>query len=163
MSMIGVRDMSVLEEAPYERRPIQTYVMEMNWEMVREAINRELARDGQVYYVYNRVKDIDQDYGTDSKACARCKCCLCTMVKCQSVKLEQIMMDFVNGDIDVLVSTTIIETGLNIPNVNTIIIHDSDRYGTCTAVSAKRTCRPFKPHCLCFYHVSAKQDFKRRG
>ena len=60
MSMIGVRDMSVLEEAPYERRPIQTYVMEMNWEMVREAINRELARDGQVYYVYNRVKDIDQ-------------------------------------------------------------------------------------------------------
>ena len=159
MSMIGVRDMSVLEEAPYERRPIQTYVMEMNWEMVREAINRELARDGQVYYVYNRVKDIDQITAQIAKLVPDANVAF-AHGQMSERQLEQIMMDFVNGDIDVLVSTTIIETGLNIPNVNTIIIHDSDRYGL---VSAKRTCRPFKPHCLCFYNVSAKQDFKRRG
>ena len=83
MSMIGVRDMSVLEEAPYERRPIQTYVMEMNWEMVREAINRELARDGQVYYVYNRVKDIDQITAQIAKLVPDAKLPL-RMVKCQS-------------------------------------------------------------------------------
>lgn len=128
MSMIGVRDMSVLEEAPYDRRPIQTYVMEMNWEMVREAMNRELARDGQVYYVYNRVKDIDQVAAQIAKLVpdARVEYAHGQMSERQ---LEQIMMDFVNGDIDVLVSTTIIETGLDIPNVNTIIIHDADRYG----------------------------------
>ena len=126
MSMIGVRDMSVLEEAPYERRPIQTYVMEMNWEMVREAINRELARDGQVYYVYNRVKD--QITAQIAKLVPDANVAF-AHGQMSERQLEQIMMDFVNGDIDVLVSTTIIETGLNIPNVNTIIIHDSDRYG----------------------------------
>lgn len=128
MSMIGVRDMSVLEEAPYERRPIQTYVMEMNWEMVREAMNRELARDGQVYYVYNRVKDIDQITAQIAKLVPDATVAF-AHGQMSERHLEQIMMDFVNGDIDVLVSTTIIETGLNIPNVNTIIIHDSDRYG----------------------------------
>ena len=128
MSMIGVRDMSVLEEAPYERRPIQTYVMEMNMEMVREAINRELARDGQVYYVYNRVKDIEQITAQIAKLVPDATVAF-AHGQMSERHLEQIMMDFVNGDIDVLVSTTIIETGLNIPNVNTIIIHDSDRYG----------------------------------
>lgn len=128
MSMIGVRDMSVLEEAPYERRPIQTYVMEMNLEMVREAINRELARDGQVYYVYNRVKDIEQITAQIAKLVPEATVAF-AHGQMSERHLEQIMMDFVNGDIDVLVSTTIIETGLNIPNVNTIIIHDSDRYG----------------------------------
>ena len=103
MSMIGVRDMSVLEEAPYERRPIQTYVMEMNWEMVREAINRELARDGQVYYVYNRVKDIDQITAQIAKLVPDANVAL-AHGQMSERQLEQIMMDFVNGDIDVLVS-----------------------------------------------------------
>ena len=106
--------MSVLEEAPYERRPIQTYVMEMNWEMVREAINRELARDGQVYYVYNRVKDIDQITAQIAKLVPDANVAF-AHGQMSERQLEQIMMDFVNGDIDVLVSTTIIETGLNIP------------------------------------------------
>lgn len=128
MSLIGVRDMSVLEEAPYERRPIQTYVMEMNWEMVREAMNRELARDGQIYYVYNRVKDIDQVAAEIAKLVPDANVAY-AHGQMEERQLEQIMMDFVNGDIDVLVSTTIIETGLDIPNVNTIIIHDADRYG----------------------------------
>ena len=128
MSMIGVRDMSVLEEAPSERRPIQTYVMELNWEMVREAINRELARDGQVYYVYNRVKDIDQITSAIAKLVPDANVAF-AHGQMSERQMERIMTDFINGEIDVLVSTTIIETGLDIPNVNTIIIHDADRYG----------------------------------
>ena len=128
MSLIGIRDMSVLEEPPVDRLPIQTYVMEYNDEMVREAIHRELARNGQVYYVYNRVNNIDEITAH-----------IASLVPDAHVEfahgqmheheLERIMLDFVNGDIDVLVSTTIIETGLDIPNANTIIIHDADRLG----------------------------------
>ena len=128
MSLIGIRDMSLLEEAPQERRPIQTYVMEMNWEMVREAINRELARDGQVYYVYNRVKDIAQIAAQVQELVPEARVAYAHGQMSERM-LEQIMMDFVAGEIDILVSTTIIETGLDIPNVNTIVIHDADRYG----------------------------------
>lgn len=128
MSLIGIRDMSVLEEAPSDRRPIQTYVMEMNWEMVREAINRELARQGQVYYVYNRVKDIEQTAAKIQSLVPDARV-VYAHGKMPERQMEQVMMDFVNGDIDVLVSTTIIETGLDIPNVNTIIIQDADRFG----------------------------------
>ena len=128
MSLTGIRDMSVLDEAPQDRRPIQTYVMEMNWEMVREAINRELARDGQVYYVYNRVKEIDQVAARISELVPDAVVAY-AHGQMNERQMEQIMMDFVNGEIDVLVSTTIIETGLDIPNVNTIVIHDADRYG----------------------------------
>ena len=128
MSLIGIRDMSVLEEAPNDRMPIQTYVMEYNDEMVREAIERECQRQGQVYYVYNRVEDI-------AEVAARIQ----RLVPDVSVEyahgqmkeheLERIMFDFINGDIDVLVSTTIIETGLDISNANTMIIHDADCLG----------------------------------
>ena len=102
--------------------------MEMNWEMVREAINRELARDGQVYYVYNRVKDIAQIADQVQALVPDARVAYAHGQMSERV-LEQIMMDFVAGDIDILVSTTIIETGLDIPNVNTIVIHDADRYG----------------------------------
>ena len=128
MSLIGIRDMSVLEEAPMDRIPIQTYVMEYNDEMVREAIQRELSREGQVYYVYNKVKDIEEI--TDR---------IQSLVPEASVtyahgqmsehQLEKIMYDFINGEIDVLVSTTIIETGLDISNANTMIIHEADKLG----------------------------------
>ena len=128
MSLIGVRDMSVLEEAPSERHPIQTYVMEYNPEMVREAINRELAREGQVYYVYNRVQDIADMAGKIAKLVPEANVAF-AHGQMRERELERIMLDFINGEIDVLVSTTIIETGLDISNVNTIIIHDADRYG----------------------------------
>ena len=128
MSLIGVRDMSVLEEAPHERQPIQTYVMEHNFEMVREAINRELARNGQVYYVYNQVKDIDEMANQIAKLVPHANVAF-AHGQMSERELETIMLDFINGDIDVLVSTTIIETGLDISNVNTIIIHDADRFG----------------------------------
>ena len=128
MSLAGIRDMSVLEEPPVDRTPIQTYVMEYNEEMVREAINRELARNGQVYYVYNRVTDIDEVAG---RVQALVPDAVVTFAHGQmrEHELERIMADFINGEIDVLVSTTIIETGLDIPNANTMIIHDADRMG----------------------------------
>ncbi len=128
MSLAGIRDMSVLEEPPVDRTPIQTYVMEYNEEMVREAIHREMARNGQVYYVYNRVTDIDEVAANVQKMVPEA---VVTFAHGQmhEHQLERIMTDFINGEIDVLVSTTIIETGLDIANANTIIIHDADRMG----------------------------------
>ncbi|MBD5481365.1 MAG: transcription-repair coupling factor [Lachnospiraceae bacterium] len=128
MSLIGIRDMSVLEEAPNERLPIQTYVMEYNEEMVREAIVRELSRGGQVYYVYNRVHNI-ADITDMLKTLVPEANIAYAHGQMRETDLERIMFDFINGEIDVLVSTTIIETGMDISNVNTMIIHDSDTMG----------------------------------
>lgn len=128
MSLVGIRDMSVLEEAPNERQPIQTYVMEYNEEMVREAILRELSRGGQVYYVYNRVNTI-ADMAAKLQELAPEATVSFVHGQMSERELERLMFDFINGEIDVLVATTIIETGLDISNVNTIIIHDSDRMG----------------------------------
>jgi len=128
MSLVGIRDMSVLEEAPNDRLPIQTYVCEYNDEMVREAIVRELSRNGQVYYVYNRVSNIADVAAGIQKLVPEANVAFAHGQMKES-ELERIMYDFIDGTIDVLVSTTIIETGLDIPNVNTMIIHDSDKMG----------------------------------
>ncbi len=128
MSLVGIRDMSILEEAPSERQPIQTYVMEYNEEMIREAIVRELTRQGQVYYVYNRVNAIQDVASQVSKLVPEATVAF-AHGQMKEHELEKIMFHFINGEIDVLVSTTIIETGLDISNVNTMIIHDSDRMG----------------------------------
>ncbi|HIX63585.1 MAG TPA: transcription-repair coupling factor [Candidatus Mediterraneibacter colneyensis] len=128
MSLIGIRDMSVLEEAPQDRMPIQTYVIEYSDEVVREAIERELARGGQVYYVYNRVSDIADVAGRLQRLLPGASVSY-AHGQMREGELEDIMYDFINGDIDVLVSTTIIETGLDIPNANTMIIQDADRFG----------------------------------
>lgn len=128
MSLVGIRDMSVLEEPPVDRVPIQTYVMEHNDEMVREAIHRELSRGGQVYYVYNRVNDIDEVANRVAKLVPEANVVF-AHGQMHEHQLEKIMFDFVNGEIDVLVCTTIIETGLDIPNANTMIIQDADRMG----------------------------------
>lgn len=128
MSLVGIRDMSVLEEAPNDRLPIQTYVMEYNEELVREAIVREISRGGQVYYVYNRVNNIADVSAQIQKLVPEANVAYAHGQMKES-ELERLMFDFINGQIDVLVSTTIIETGLDISNVNTIIIHDSDRMG----------------------------------
>lgn len=128
MSLIGVRDMSILEEPPVDRRAIQTYVLEYDPELVREAIRRELARKGQVFYVYNRVNNIDEITRQVSVLVPE------AVVEyahgqMSERELEDIMLRFIKGEIDVLVSTTIIETGLDIPNANTMIIHDAENYG----------------------------------
>lgn len=128
MSLIGIRDMSVLEEPPMDRVPIQTYVMEYNEELVREAISRELARGGQAYYVYNRVREI-ADVATKIAELVPEANVAYAHGQMKETELENIMYRFINGEIDVLVSTTIIETGLDISNVNTMIIHDADNMG----------------------------------
>ena len=128
MSLIGIRDMSVLEEPPVDRVPIQTYVMEYNDEMIREAIHRELGRGGQVYYVYNRVNNIDEVANHVASLVPDANVVF-AHGQMNEHQLEKIMLDFINGEIDVLVSTTIIETGLDIPNANTMIIQDADRLG----------------------------------
>ena len=128
MSLVGIRDMSVLEEPPVDRVPIQTYVMEYNDEMIREAINRELSRNGQVYYVYNRVKDIDE-IAAHIQELVPNAAVVYAHGQMREHQLEKIMFNFMNGEIDVLVSTTIIETGLDISNANTMVIHDADRMG----------------------------------
>lgn len=128
MSLIGIRDMSLLEEPPVNRHAIQTYVMEYEPELVREAIKREVDRQGQVYYVYNRVQSIERMTEEIRQLVpeARVEYAHGQMGERQ---LEDIMYRFINKEIDVLVSTTIIETGLDIPNVNTMIIHDADKFG----------------------------------
>ncbi|HIT72465.1 transcription-repair coupling factor [Tyzzerella sp. An114] len=128
MSLAGIRDMSVLEEPPQERRPVQTYVLEDNPEFVKEAINRELVRGGQVYYLNNRVHNIAevalkiQNLVPDAVVAY-------AHGQMTERELERIMSEFIEGEIDVLVCTTIIETGLDISNVNTIIIQDADYMG----------------------------------
>ena len=128
MSLIGIRDMSVLDEPPVDRLPIQTYVLEHNEEIIREAISREMARGGQVYYVYNRVNGIDEVANMVARLVPDANVAF-AHGQMNERTLEKIMFDFISGEIDVLVSTTIIETGLDISNVNTMIIDDADRLG----------------------------------
>ena len=128
MSLSGIRDMSVLNIPPVDRRAVQTYVLEYNEEMVREAIERELARDGQVYYVYNRVSSIEE-IAADVRRLVPDARVEYAHGRMNERQLENIMMEFIRGEIDVLVSTTIIETGLDIPNANTMIIHDAQNFG----------------------------------
>ncbi len=128
MSLAGIRDMSVLEEPPMDRMPIQTYVCEYDEEMVRAAVHRELAREGQVYYVYNRVETIADITHRLQELVPEANVAF-AHGQMKEHELERIMYEFIEGNIDVLVSTTIIETGMDISNVNTIIIHDADRMG----------------------------------
>lgn len=128
MSLAGIRDMSVLEEPPMDRMPIQTYVCEYDEEMVRAAIHRELAREGQVYYVYNRVETIAETAARIQELVPEANVAF-AHGQMKEHELERIMYDFIQGEIDVLVATTIIETGMDISNVNTMIIHDADNMG----------------------------------
>ena len=128
MSLIGIRDMSVLEEAPQDRLPIQTYVMEYEDEMVRAAIHRELARGGQVYFVYNRVNTIADMAARIERLVPEANVAF-AHGQMSEKELEKKMYEFISGETDVLVSTTIIETGLDISNANTMIIHDADQMG----------------------------------
>ncbi len=128
MSLIGVRDMSVLEEAPIERKPVQTYVIEYSEDFIKDAINRELARGGQVYFLHNQVRNIEEKANEIQKLIPHARVVF-AHGQMSERELEQIMLQFIDGEIDILVSTTIIETGLDISNANTIIINDADRMG----------------------------------
>ncbi|MDX5474846.1 MAG: transcription-repair coupling factor, partial [Bacillaceae bacterium] len=128
MSMLGVRDLSVIETPPENRFPVQTYVMEYNGNLVKEAIERELARDGQVYFLYNRVEDIERKAEEISMLVPEARV-IAAHGRMTENELESVMLQFLEGEADVLVSTTIIETGVDIPNVNTLIVFDADRMG----------------------------------
>ena len=127
-SLTGIRDMSILDEPPEARQPVQTYVMEYNREFVRDAINRELARGGQVYYLHNRVRNIAEEAMRVQQLVPQARVSF-AHGQMSETEPENIMHDFVEGDIDVLVCTSIIETGLDIPNANTMIIQNADHMG----------------------------------
>jgi transcription-repair coupling factor (superfamily II helicase) len=128
MSLVGIRDISVIEDPPEDRYPVQTYVMEYERDVIRDAIIREMSRGGQVFYLYNRVRSIDikaldiQNLVPEARVAV-------AHGQMQEGQLEEIMLAFINGEYDVLACTTIIESGLDMPNVNTIIIEDADRMG----------------------------------
>ncbi|MFJ7828464.1 transcription-repair coupling factor [Psychrobacillus sp. NPDC096623] len=128
MSMIGVRDLSVIETPPKNRFPVQTYVMEQNGALVREAIERELARGGQAFYLYNRVEDITRKVDEIQMLVPTARVGF-AHGQMTETELESIIISFIEGEYDVLVTTTIIETGIDIPNVNTLIIQDADKMG----------------------------------
>jgi len=128
MSLSGIRDISLLEEAPKERKPVQTYVIEKNNGLIKNAIYKEVGRGGQVFYLCNRVKNIVSTTSNLRKLMPEIKFEYAHGQMNKS-DIERIMHEFVNGEIDVLVATVIIETGIDIPNVNTMIIEDADRMG----------------------------------
>ncbi|UFU01526.1 transcription-repair coupling factor (plasmid) [Radiobacillus kanasensis] len=128
MSMLGVRDLSVIETPPENRFPIQTYVLEYNPVFLREAIEREMARGGQVFFLYNRVDNIER-MAEEISALVEDARVTFAHGQMNESELENVMFSFLEGEYDVLVSTTIIETGVDIPNVNTLIVYDADRMG----------------------------------
>ena len=128
MSMLGIKDLSMIETPPKNRYPIQTYVIEQNDAVIRDAIEREIARNGQVFYLYNWVDSIEDKAIKVAKMCPNARVCF-AHGRMKSQDLERIMYDFINKKYDVLVCTTIIETGIDVPETNTLIINDADRLG----------------------------------
>lgn len=128
MSMLGVRDLSVIETPPADRFPVQTYVMEHNFALIREAIEREMGRGGQVFYLYNRVEDMAKKVDEIKQLVPEARVGF-AHGQMSEATLESTILSFLEGEFDVLVTTTIIETGIDIPNVNTLIVHDADRMG----------------------------------
>ncbi len=128
MSIVGIRDMSVIYEPPQNRRPVQTYVLEYDDDVIKEAITKELEREGQVFYLYNKVESIIKKADDISKLVPEAKVAI-AHGKMTGKEIEEIMQDFIDKKIDVLVCTTILESGIDIPNANTIIVENADRLG----------------------------------
>ena len=128
MSIVGVRDMSVIYEPPQNRRTVQTYVLEYDEEVIKEAITKELERGGQVFYLFNNVEAITRKAEKISQLVPEANVAI-AHGKMSGNELEDIMQEFINGDINVLVCTTILESGIDIPNANTIIVENADRLG----------------------------------
>lgn len=131
MSMLGVRDLSVIETPPQNRYPVQTYVMELNPGAIREAIERELARGGQIFYLYNRVDTIEKKVEEIQMLVPNARIAF-AHGQMTDIQLENVLFDFIEGQYDVLVTTTIIETGVDIPNVNTLFVENADYMGLST-------------------------------
>jgi len=155
MSLIGIRDISVIEDPPEERYPVQTYVMEYNPDVIRDAINRELARGGQVFYLYNRVRSIQlkateiQNLVPDARIGV-------AHGQMDEKQLEDTMFSFLNKEFDILVCTTIIESGLDMPNVNTIIVEDADKLGLAQLYQIRG--RVGRSNRLAYAYITYKKD-----
>src|SRR5699024_588035 len=128
MSMLGIRDLSIIETPPENRFPVQTYVLERNPLFIKEAIEREMARGGQVFLLYNRIENIEKIAQEINQLVDGVNIGI-AHGRMNERELEDVMLGFLEGEYDVLVSTTIIETGVDIPNVNTLIVYDADRMG----------------------------------
>ena len=131
MSMLGIRDLSVIETPPTNRYPVQTYVLESNPTIIRDAILREIDRGGQVYYLYNKVDTIEQKVAELKELIPEASIGF-VHGQMSEIRLENTLIDFINGEYDVLVTTTIIETGVDIPNANTLFIENADHMGLST-------------------------------
>ena len=128
MAISGLRGLSLLETPPVDRYPVQTYVLEENSQIIKDALYKELSRNGQAFILYNNIKDMQNKYKMISSLVPNCKI-ECAHGQMDKVKLEDTMMRFINKEFDILMCTTIIETGIDIPNVNTLIIMDADHFG----------------------------------
>jgi transcription-repair coupling factor (superfamily II helicase) len=155
MSLTGIRDISVIEDPPEERYPVQTYVMEYNRDVIRDAIIRELARQGQVFYLYNRVRTIDSK-AADVQAMVPDARVAVAHGQMEERQLEDIMISFLKGEFDVLVCTTIIESGLDMPNVNTIIVEDADKMGLAQLYQLRG--RVGRSNRLAYAYITYKRD-----
>ena len=155
MSLVGIRDISTIQEPPEERFPVQTYVMEYQDAVVQDALNRELARGGQVYYLYNRVKTIHKKFEDIRKLVPSARVAI-GHGQMNENELENVMMDFIDREYDILVCTTIIESGLDMQNVNTIIIEDADRMGLAQLYQLRG--RVGRSNRLAYAYVTYKKD-----
>ncbi len=155
MSLIGARDISVIEQPPEERYPVQTFVMEYNDDVVRDAINRELARGGQVFYLSNRVRTIDLKAAKVAQLCPDAKIGV-AHGQMGERELEDVMMGFIKGDFDVLVCTSIIESGLDMPNANTIIVENADYLGLAQLYQIRG--RVGRSNRLAYAYITYKRD-----
>jgi len=155
MSLVGIRDISTIEDPPEERYPVQTYVMEYNDEVVRDAISREMSRGGQVFYLYNRVRSINLKAAEIQKLVPEARVAV-AHGQMNETELENIMFQFVNGEYDVLVCTTIIESGLDMPNVNTIIVEDADKMGLAQLYQLRG--RVGRSNRLAYAYITYKKD-----
>lgn len=153
MSLSGIKDMSVINTPPKNRLPIKTFVGEFNETSLKNAITHELDRDGQVYYLYNRVETIEEFKLQLQKLVPNAKIVI-GHAKLDEKTLEKVMVDFANKKFDILLCTTIIESGLDIPNANTIIIHDADKFGLAQLYQLRgRVGRSERQaYCYCFYN-----------
>lgn len=155
MSLVGIRDISVIEDPPEERYPVQTYVMEYNKDVIKDAIIRELGRQGQVFYLYNRVRTIDIK-ASEIQALIPDARVAVAHGQMDERQLEDIMISFIKGEYDVLVCTTIIESGLDMPNVNTIIVEDADRMGLAQLYQLRG--RVGRSNRLAYAYITYKKD-----
>lgn len=155
MSLVGIRDISVIEDPPEERYPVQTYVMEYNRDVIQDAMLRELSRKGQVFYLYNRVRTIDIK-ASEIKALVPEARVAVAHGQMEERALEDIMFSFIKGEYDILVCTTIIESGLDMPNVNTIIVEDADRMGLAQLYQLRG--RVGRSNRLAYAYITYKKD-----